>query len=54
MSAIQTSGNIKPASNLFTAFLAIACLVVAAAAALVTYKTYFDYGTLFNIVENIR
>ncbi|MEN6387217.1 MAG: hypothetical protein ABFD79_18715 [Phycisphaerales bacterium] len=54
MSAVQTTGNIKPASNLFTALLALACLVVAAAAALVTYKTYFDYGTLFKIVDYIR
>lgn len=52
--AIQTSGNVKPASNLFTGLLAIACGVVAAAAALVTYKNFFDYGTLFNIIEGIR
>ena len=51
MSALQTSSNVKPASNLFTALLALACLVVAGAAALVTYKNFFDYGTLFKIME---
>jgi len=51
MSAVQTGGNIKPASNLYTALLALACGVVAAAAAYVTYKNFFDYGTLFKIVE---
>jgi len=54
MSALQTSGTIKPASNLYTALLGIACLVVAGAAALVTYKNFFDYGTLFKIVEVFR
>ncbi len=51
MSALQTNGNVKPASNLFTALLGLACLVVAGAAALVTYKNFFDYGTLFKIME---
>ena len=52
MSALQTSGNVvKPASNLYTALLGLACLIVAGAAALITYKTYIDYGTLFKIVE---
>jgi len=51
MSALQTNSNIKPASNLFTALLGLACLFAAGAAALVAYKTYFDYDTLFKIVE---
>jgi hypothetical protein len=51
MSALQTNGTVKPASNLFTALLALACLVVAGAAALVTYKNFVDYGTLFKIME---
>lgn len=51
MSAVQTSGNVKPESNVYTAWLALACAVVAAAAAYVTYKNYFDYGTLFKIIE---
>lgn len=51
MSAVQTGGNVKPASNLYTALLALACGVVAAAAAFVTYKCYSDYETLFKIVE---
>ena len=51
MSAVQTSGNVKPASNLYTALLAMACGVVAAAAAYVTYKNFFDYETLFKIIE---
>jgi predicted small integral membrane protein len=54
MSAMQTSGNVKPASNLFTALLALACLIVVAAAALVAYKNFFDYGTLFKIVDYVR
>ena len=49
--AVQTSGNIKPASNLYTALLAIACGVVAATAALVAYKNFFDYETIFKIGE---
>jgi len=51
MSALQTNGNIKPASNIYTALLALACGVVAAAAALVTYKCYFEYETLFKIID---
>jgi len=51
MSALQTGGKVKPASNLYTALLALACGVVAAAVALVTYKCYVDYGTLFRIVD---
>jgi hypothetical protein len=52
--AVQTSGNVKPESNVYTAWLAVAVAVVAAAAALVTYKNYFDYGTLFNVMEVFR
>lgn len=54
MSALQTGGNVKLASNLYTALLALACGVVAAAAALVTYKCFIDYGSLFKIGEVFR
>jgi hypothetical protein len=46
----QKSG-VKPviSSNLYTIILALAFGVVLATAAFVTYKCYFDYGTIFKI-----
>jgi hypothetical protein len=54
MSALQTTGKIKSASNLYTALLALACGAMAATAGFVAYECWFVYGTLFKIVENIR
>jgi hypothetical protein len=38
-------------SNLYTVVLALACGIVIATAGLVAYKCWFDYGTLFKILE---
>ncbi len=46
--------NSNAASNLYTALLALACGIVAATAGLTAYKCYFDYETLFKIVEVFR
>lgn len=54
MAELQTAGKIKASSNLYTALMALACGIVAATAGFVTYKCWFDYGTIFKIVENIR
>ncbi|MFA5292806.1 MAG: hypothetical protein WC496_07205 [Phycisphaerae bacterium] len=54
MSDIQTTGKVKPASNLYTALLALACGVVAAAAGYITYRCWLDYETILKIVEVFR
>lgn len=54
MSELQTAGKVKASSNLYTALLALACGVVLATAGFVTYKCWFDYGTLFQITEYIQ
>lgn len=41
-------------NDLYTALLALACAIVAATAGFVAYKCYFDYNTLFKIVEVFR
>lgn len=40
-------GKIIPVNNLYTVVLALAFGIVLATAALVAYKCYFQYGTLF-------
>ena len=46
----QIRGGIKAVSNnLYTIILALAFCVVLATAALVAYKCYFQYGTIFKI-----
>ncbi len=46
----QTRGGKPVASNnLYTVILALALGIVLAAAALVAYKCYFQYGTIFGI-----
>jgi hypothetical protein len=56
MSALEQTTGAKPkaSSNLYTALLALACGIVAGTAGFVAYKCFFDYGTLLQIVENIR
>ncbi len=55
MSALQTNGGkIKAPNNLYTVLLALACAAIAATAGFVAYKCWFDYETLFKIVDNIR
>ena len=54
MSALDTTGKAKASSNLYTALLALACGIVAGTAGFVAYKCFFVYGTLLQIVENIR
>ena len=43
----------KPAApnNLYTVILALAFCIVLATAALVAYKCYFQYGTIFKVPE---
>jgi hypothetical protein len=54
MNQLQTTGKAKASSNLYTALLALVCSAVAATAGIVAYKCWFDYGTLFKIVEILR
>ena len=56
MSALEQTTGAKPkaSNNLYTALLALACGIVAGTAGFVAYKCFFDYGTLLQIVENIR
>jgi hypothetical protein len=54
MSELQTAGKVQASSNLYTALLALACGIVLATAGFVSYKCWFDYGTLFKITEYIR
>lgn len=54
MNDVQTTGGVKASNNLYTALLALACGIVAATAGIVAYKCWFDYGTLFRIVEVLR
>jgi hypothetical protein len=54
MDNVPTSGKIKALSNIYTALLALACGATAAAAGVVAYKCWFDYETLFKIVEVLR
>jgi hypothetical protein len=54
MNELQTTGKVKASSNLYTALLALACGAAAAAAGIVAYECWFDYGTLFKIMEVLR
>jgi hypothetical protein len=54
MNQLQTTGKAKASSNLYTTLLALACGATAVAAGIVAYKCWFDYGTLFKIVEVLR
>jgi len=42
-------GKAAASNNLYTAILALAFCIVLATAALVAYKCYFQYGTIFRI-----
>ena len=42
-------GKVAASNNLYTAILALAFFAVLATAALVAYKCYSQYGTLFKI-----
>lgn len=55
MSAAGKTRGTKPvvSNNVYTAFLAIAVCVVLATAALVAYKCYFQYNTLFKIPDKV-
>ena len=54
MNDVQATGKVKALSNIYTALLALACGAAAATAGVVAYKCWFDYGTLFKIVEVLR
>ena len=54
MNDVQTSGKVKAFSNIYTALLALACGATAVTAGVVAYKCWFDYGTLFKIIEVLR
>ena len=45
----QRGSNISPASNLYTAILAVAVGVVLATAAYVTFACQMRYGTIFGM-----
>lgn len=50
MSPKARTGSEKQAnSNIYTVILALAFAIVLAASALVAYKCYFQYGTIFQI-----
>ena len=42
-------GRLVASDNLYTVILALAFCIVLATAALVAYKCYFQYGTIFKI-----
>ncbi|MCD4830237.1 MAG: hypothetical protein K8R02_00345 [Anaerohalosphaeraceae bacterium] len=46
--------KIEASSNIYTALLALVCGIAGATAGLVAYKCYFDYETLFKIVNVFR
>jgi hypothetical protein len=45
----QSQGKAVTSNNLYTIILALAFFAVLATAALVTYKCYFQYGTILKI-----
>ncbi len=42
-------GKVSASNNLYTVVLALAFCIVLATAALVAYKCYFQYGTIFKV-----
>jgi hypothetical protein len=46
---LSRGAKVAPASNLYTAILAVAFGVVLATAAFVTFQCYTQYGTIFGM-----
>lgn len=50
---MSPKNNAAP-SNIYTAMLAVATLVVLATAVFVAYKCYTDYDTIFKVMDAAR